>query len=367
MRTTRPSLAATANRDICGLTTGAASRDLPAMSSPNTTTLRIALAVHGRGRGHASRCSRVIPAMEAAGLEVHTFAGGAALGVLANVSGLTEVETVLPGKAALRRTAALALRWSRRLRELQPDVLVSDGEAPSLVAAKMLGIPTVSVGHGLVFSSCRLPRLPAGQVLWEKLNAAPTTHLADVRVPVHFAPIVPKLPNTMVARPERFRAEDAVPGESRWLISYFRDGNGGDWLVELADLGWQIHAFGDGVPAHPGITAHPPSNDEFARLLKGARGVIGSAGSNLISECALLGLPMLALYRPDDAEQALNGLLMHDAGIGVATTVDGPRDEALAGFVQLIGEDQRARAQAFHAALPPVSRVVIDAVRRLAE
>jgi uncharacterized protein (TIGR00661 family) len=297
---------------------------------------------------------------------VHTFAGGAAVAVLADVPRLTEVETVLPGKAALRRTAALALQWRRRLRELEPDVLISDGEAPSLLAAKALGIPAISVGHGLVFSSCDLPKLPTGQVLWEKMNAAPTTHLASIRVPVHFAAIEPRLSNTIVARPERFEPSDAQAGDTPWLISYFRDGNGGDWLVELANCGWQIHAFGDGVPDHTNITEHAPDADEFARLLKGARGVVGSAGSNLISECALLGLPMLAIYRADDAEQSLNGLLMHDAGIGVAATVDAERAQTVALFECLIGEDQRARAEAFHRALPPVSEVVINAVRSLA-
>ncbi len=334
--------------------------------SSSSHNLRIALAVHGRGRGHASRCSRVIPALEAAGIEVHTFAGGAALGVLADVPRLNEVQTVIPGEAALRRTAALTLTWRRTLRALQPDVLVSDGEAPSLVAATALKIPTVSVGHGLVFSCCALPQLPIGQVLWEKVNAVPTTHLAKIRVPVHFAPISPRLSNTVVARPERFKPQDAQPAKAPHLISYFRDGNGGDWLLELAERGWRIHCFGDGVPPHPKIVEHAPSNDEFARLLTTSRGVVGSAGSNLISECALLGLPMLALYRPDDAEQALNGLLMHDAGLGVASTVEADLTPAIDAFEELVGADQRLRATAFHNALPPVSEVVLGAIKTLA-
>ncbi|MCS6898816.1 MAG: glycosyltransferase family protein [Myxococcales bacterium] len=50
--------------------------------------------------------------------------------------------------------------------------------------------------------------------------------------------------------------------------------------------------------------------------------MITSAGSNVLAECVLLEKPVLALYRRNDPEQALNALLLERSGAGMKATFE---------------------------------------------
>ena len=125
----------------------------------------IHLYVHGRGRGHATRCLAIARALEAAGFEFRAFVGRDGIPLFSSVYPCTEVMSLPPTPA--RAVLGLASRVRDAISAARSDgatALLSDGDLPGLLAASALRLPSVAIGHGLVFSECvrptGLPRAP---------------------------------------------------------------------------------------------------------------------------------------------------------------------------------------------------------------
>jgi hypothetical protein len=199
------------------------------------------------------------------------------------------------------------------------------------VAGRVLGLPTVAIGHGLVFGHAKLDKLPVWPRAREALNAASSSYLAHRRVGVHFLPAASRDEATIIARPDFPSGFEAAPAED-WALAYFRDDNGLGLLDALSGH-WErlgvkrVRCFGaspaPGLRAPEGVEFMPMDPTLFHELLPGARAVVGSAGSNLIAECVHLGKPLLCQYSAKDAEQAMNARLAEDAGVAVAVEREG--------------------------------------------
>ncbi|HEY8375094.1 MAG TPA: glycosyltransferase family protein [Nannocystis sp.] len=325
---------------------------------------RVSLVVHGRGRGHASRALACARALADAGHELRVFAGGDSEYVLKDMSDFSSIPVVRPGPgmpgAWLRRLTSDA----RRFAAADPECVVSDGDQPCLVHARRKQIPSVAVDHGLALTHARLPvRPPALARLYERLNNAPLA-LADRLVAVHFLPFTADDPRVAAARPD---VRDDLRGpvtRAGFFLAYFRDDNGAGPLALALAAGADVVLFAARDPGLPGLRVHPLDRAAFADHLRRCDGVITSAGSNVLAECVLLGKPALALYRPGDAEQALNARLAEHAGVAMARDLTALTAADVRTFLA------RARAQDFarvdlQAALPPVSEVVVAAVAGL--
>ena len=286
--------------------------------------MRIAYFVHGRGRGHASRSSAVLHRLREAGHEVTLFAGGDALDMLRGTAGLMPVSSVAPGSGLVRRTASRVRHDVQAMRSLRPDRVVSDGDMPSMLAAARLGIPSLAIGHDLVFSRCRLPATLCRRALAKQRVNAFHTSLARAGVAVNFLPVEAAHASFVVARPD-VRAELAGgTGSDGPIVAYFRDANGARVLGELVRAGERVVLFGARFEAPAGVEVAPFDVGAFARALASARAVVGSSGSNLLAECVALGKPLLAMHEAGDAEQRLNGDLLEAAGAGVAVPFSTP-------------------------------------------
>lgn len=327
---------------------------------------RIAYFVHGRGRGHAIRTQAVMehPANDH---ELRLFCAGEAFDVLGHLSMAEEVLSCAPGKGMLSSWTLRFQADRERLRRWRPDLVVSDGDGPSVNAARSLGIPVVAVGHGLIFRHTRLEaKLPSLKRLREMVNVASSSWPAIRRVAVHFAPVEPRTPGTYVARPD-LRGH-VGPNSSRedFILAYFRDDNGDGALEQLTRRGHRVVLFGRPSRVPPGVEVHAPDVEAFAEALGRCRAVVGSAGNHLPAECAMLGLPMLALHRDDDGEHEMNALLVEAAGIGVAGALEHCTPDLIRRFEAELDkprEDLAARTRA----MPPASEVirnVIDELRR---
>jgi uncharacterized protein (TIGR00661 family) len=261
---------------------------------------------------------------------------------------------------------ALRFRADReRLRRWRPDVVVSDGDGPSVNAASSLGIPVVAVGHGLILRHARLPRaLPWRSHLREMLNVASSSWPACRRVAVHFAPVEPRTEGTLVARPDLRPETDLHGARENFILAYFRDGNGTAALERLARRGHRVRLFGQPRDLPPGVELHVPDVTAFGQSLSRCRAVVGSAGNHLPAECAMLGIPMLALHREHDPEHELNARLVEAAGIGVAAAVDRCFPDIIQRFEAEFDKPREALA-ARTRAMPPASEVVPRAVDRL--
>lgn len=306
--------------------------------------MRIAWFVHGRGKGHSVRTLAALPAF--ADHEIHLFGGGEAARALRGRPELNVIEPCLPGPSVLRQFPRRVRADLARLAPLRPDVLVSDGDGPSVHAARLLRIPVIAMSHGLVFGHACLPRgLPKRALVRERVNAASASWCASRRIAVHFAPLAARTAGTLVARP------DPRPGLTKRasdgsIVSYFRDEGGEAWLALAARTGRPVLHFGTLSREIPGVITRAPSVEGFAHALERAAGVIATAGNHLPAECAELGIPMLALHAARDAEQRMNGLLVEHAGLGVRGVLEAPSLAAFARYAALLGVPRGAASGA---------------------
>ena len=121
--------------------------------------------VHGRGRGHATRSRAVISRLREAGLQVVAFAGEAAEPLLRDHVTTHPVRSLVPtaGREAPLLVASRVRAAVAALRRERADLVISDGDLPGTLAARIAGRPSLAVGHGLVFLCCARPSgAPAG-------------------------------------------------------------------------------------------------------------------------------------------------------------------------------------------------------------
>jgi UDP-N-acetylglucosamine--N-acetylmuramyl-(pentapeptide) pyrophosphoryl-undecaprenol N-acetylglucosamine transferase len=340
----------------------------------------IAYFVHGRGRGHGSRSKPVIAALREAGYRVVVFAGGDALFTLRGDPELRPTIPILPGPLATVQTLQALPGTRRRLRQLGPQLLITDGDGPSLLAAHSLGVPSIAIGHGLVFRYGQFEGVPRTSLLRESVNVASSSLGATRKIAVHFLGVQSRDARVRIARPDLADLPDPPHGPERppvgapRVLCYFRDGNGKGPVTLLLAQGANVSLFGQRLAsseAEPVTAGDPlrleypgPQRATFVERLVSSHAVVASAGSNLLSECVALSKPVLALYKRSDHEQRLNALLLERANLGVACTFDALRPEVVHSFLA------RVRSGAFSSyplltALPGVSQAVEESVREL--
>jgi UDP:flavonoid glycosyltransferase YjiC (YdhE family) len=325
--------------------------------------MRLHYYVHGRGRGHASRARDVIPELARHAVEVEVFGGGDAADLLADHPRWRSRARVRPGPLSVPTLSARTLRDVATFRRQMPHVVVSDGDQPSLLAARLLGIPSVAVGHDLALTACELPIGVNGWWrLQQTVNALPAL-VADRLVAVHFLPVRAARANVAVARPDCSELAGVEAPDDR-VLCYFRDGNGARVVRLLVAAGARVAWFGPDARAAPGVLAFPFTARAFRTALLRCRAVVASAGSNLLAECVALNKPLLALHRAHDSEQALNAELAERAAVAQRAQLDRLRADDIERFLARVREGGFAHVD-LRAALPPVSQVVAEVVLEL--
>lgn len=299
---------------------------------------RVHLYVHGRGRGHGQRAKAVGEHLREAGYALRIFAGPGALSAFD--SGEAEaVCSLMPG-AGIRSVWTLRERVSAAIRCLKADrplALISDGDLPGALAAKIAGVPSIALGHGLVFSHTRRPDgLPAGPWRREAAKARAAAIGTERQIAVSFAPLAPKSERVTVARPPLRAALSGPRSEGDALVGYFRDPNAHALFTMLSRRSLAVRLFTPIDPQLPHLQWEPPHPQRFTDALLSARAVISSAGSQLMSECIALGIPQLALYSPEDDEQRLNVAMLEAFGLGQGCPLDRLTDERLDTFLRTL-------------------------------
>jgi len=295
--------------------------------------------VHGRGRGHATRTVPVVRALREHGWMVRVFAGEAAEAVFdGDCIPIRSVPPTLSGSSL--RIAIDRIRGARAgLRDERPHAVISDGDLPSVFAAKREGIPTIAVGHGLVFAHCAWPPgVDRGAWMRESLKARMASWGADTIVCANFIDLQTTDPGRVrVARPQTtFPSLGALPRAraSTSVLCYFRDDNGDGIASAIAELGYEVTLFSSKPRTVPGIRVEPFDVASFQSHLGRCRAVVSSAGSQLISECIALGIPQFAYYRRADDEQKLNVQLLEYSGLGAGTSFESESVASLATFLR---------------------------------
>src|SRR5690606_24068295 len=125
----------------------------------------------------------------------------------------------------------------------------------ALLAARVLQIPSVAIGHDLIFSGdVGLPPLPGRALAVQRLNALPT-RTATRRVAVHFLPAVSYRPSLVIARPNDITRQNeltsACAADGR-MLCYFRDRNGLPLVRALRARGQAVVWFTNEEVNEPG-------------------------------------------------------------------------------------------------------------------
>lgn len=328
--------------------------DPPRVTAPQRPCIH--LYVHGRGRGHATRSLVIGQRLVDEGYRVQLFAGPDAADLLASELPTAAVES-LPPTLGPRALSTLARRlWAARRIEVEPPALViSDGDLPGVLIGRRAGVPTLAIGHGVTFAVCRPP---PGVEAWawraEAAKAWVAAGAAHVRVAVNFVPLMVHDKKARLCRPTLELPErEAV--DPRRVVCYFRDAPHRGALRALVERGLQPVLFAQADPGVPGVQTRPRDRASFLQALAGARGVLASSGSQLISECVALGVPFFGLYRPGDHEQTLNIAMLQHAGLGTGCSTEAFVPEMLEAWST---GDVAARRSSI-ATLPGVADVVV--------
>lgn len=325
----------------------------------------IAYFVHGRGRGHASRSLPVVRRLRTRGHRVTIFGGGDGALLLRGLMGWRPRTAILPGVGSSARIPQRVAADIRDLRALEPQIVVSDGDMPSLLAARALALPTISVGHGLVFTRSVLPPdLPRVALAYECANNLVDTWVADRTVAVHFLPTTSRSPTARLARPDVAPEMNGEPRDDGFVLCYFRDGNGAGYVRRALERGLRVVCFGDQDDLPDGAEVRPFDRAGFVDHLLRASGVMASAGSNVLAECVHLGKPLLALHRADDHEQHLNAVLAERAGVALGGRLDASPAEVVDPWIDRLRSGGFRRVD-LAGSMPQCSEAVVEAIEEL--
>ncbi|MGE3804311.1 MAG: glycosyltransferase family protein [Gemmataceae bacterium] len=307
--------------------------------------MRIVYGVHGYGRGHATRSLALISRLAAQ----HRFlilAGGDAHNTIYPDFPVTQIPTLgfsygqRSGKRCtfrtIRRNLAALLDARLRgptfemiesiMREFAPDVVISDAEVWTHRVAEYLRIPRISVDHFGILAYCKPPvdrgdRFEAGldALVYRMLMGRP-----DRIVVSSFYDAPPRWPGVKVVpalvRPELHSLQ---PVEGGHLLVYF---NRSRWqlskriLETLEQAPCPVRIYGDSERGRRGnLEFVSPSNLPFLEDLASCKGVISTAGNQLMGEAIYFGKPVLVM--PEECvEQRMNAAAVQRLGIGLRTT-----------------------------------------------
>jgi hypothetical protein len=251
----------------------------------------------------------------------------------------TLVTPLMPRMSLYETVATLRSRIQRDPTLSRPLIIISDGDLPGLVQARLHGIPSIHVTHGETFASLPPPYWmtdPKQQAAWRReqvKNKRFNHNLARYTVATNHVPMegsaLTRL-RSFVRHLARRRAQflqdynnflsnntQQSPRSSsqrnRMVVTYFRDANGQKVVETLAAEGLDVLAFG---AIDPNVTVqgsgrilHVKDSSYFAQLLSVADGVVASGGCQLIAECVYSQIPILVLYKESDDEHWLNALM----------------------------------------------------------
>jgi uncharacterized protein (TIGR00661 family) len=247
--------------------------------------------------------------------------------------------------AAIRRTAAI-------IEDFDPNLILSDYEYFTPLAARRAGRTCVSLDHQHILTHCLYPH-PKGQFLSRWLTCSIVRHLysACERFLVlsffHFPPRDPNVTEVLppVLRREVLRRE---PSDGDHILVYLNPHVSQGLLPMLGSTDRRVVVHGLGRrPARGNLLFKAPSTEEFLVDLASCCYVVANAGHTLMSEALHYGKPVLSFPVPFAYEQYINAHFLECMGFGKRVTLDLANGAVLDGFESRLGE-YRSRIRTHH-------------------
>jgi uncharacterized protein (TIGR00661 family) len=312
--------------------------------------LKVAYSVAGEGRGHASRARTVGARLLDRGHEVAFLTGGDAMGLLREGFGddprarFIEIPTprfVYRKKGSGESVSLARSVWgflklakripneARRVEALlraggfEPDIIVVDYEPLGYRVAKRFGAPVVALDNQHYFAHARLSGVdfrswpyfigiglscrafcPRKEATLISKCIAPETLRASSKA-IAIGPLI---------RPEISGRRAEVVAED-FLLAYLRPAVAERALAEIGRTGMRTLVYGLGDrPSEGRIEFRPVSLKAFAEDLVRCRGVVATAGNQMVSEALFLRKPLLLYPEPGQIEQRINAQLAEKLG-----------------------------------------------------
>ena len=289
--------------------------------------MRILFGVQGTGNGHISRSRELVRKLKEDGHEVTVIISGRKEEELKEIS-VFEPYRVMKGLTLVTykgRMNYIETMFQLDLARLMSDVLtldtsgidliITDFEPITSMAARIRNIPSVGFGHQYAFRY-DIP-LSKGSIFekYTLLNFAPALYNAGLHWDHFNQPIFPPvIPATLYAQ----RAMEPVPGK---ILVYlpFEEVEDVAALVSMF-TGYEFFIYGkvredldDGHLHYRGY-----SRDGFLRDLMESNGVVCNAGFELPGEALHLGKKLLLRPLDGQIEQESNALAMEELSYGMA-------------------------------------------------
>lgn len=295
---------------------------------------KIIYGIMGDARGHLSRSLAV-----AQSLPEHEFLflGGGAVGDLRSLGYLVEdlpmastyyvdnrvdlPSTVTNAARVLMGAGRTVARTAEIIREFDPDLILTDYELFTPLAARRLGRECISLDHQHVITKCRYD-VPREQ----RLNRALTTlsiralySFATRYFIISFFEIPPADPTETEIFPPILRNDvaDFRASEGEHVIVYLSNTTFFDLMPCLETLDRKVFIYGFGKkPPRKNLEFKEVSREGFLRDLASSAYIISSGGHALISEALYFGKPVLSLPIFFAYEQFLNGFFLSKQSLG---------------------------------------------------
>lgn len=299
--------------------------------------MRIVYGVCSEGMGHALRANAVLERLQ--GDDVVVCAHGRVRAFLSKIAktrwvgGLHIIyrnnqvswwtvpltALLLPGIVVSIVKEFLCMLWRR------PDVVVSDLDACTSYAAKLLGIRVVSISnvHQNAITDKTGPLLM--RVVDRVENPWPS-----VFVITSFTKEKNRENAVFVPPIVRESVLSARPSQGKHLLVYQTSESNTKLIEVLQQTGLPCIVYGMGArEAQKNITFKPFSEKGFVQDLVGCRAVIANGGFTVMSEALFLGKPVLSEPVRKQYEQIMNAELLEKKGFGkYAKVIDVPTVKA---------------------------------------
>jgi uncharacterized protein (TIGR00661 family) len=299
---------------------------------------RILYGVMGDSRGHVSRSLAVAQLMPH---HEFLFVGG---GVVHELEAEGYLVEDAPMASTIRRNNRVDV-WAtvtnaakvfshkgpviRRIADIitafDPDLILTDYEFFTPLAARTLGRPCVSLDHQHVLTHCRYDT-PQGQAMNRFMTCSLVKLLYSVATRyliISFYAPPPINPATSEVFPPVVRAAvlKQHPSDGDFGLVYLADRtfHGLLPLLEGRKRAFVVYGIGKQLP-RKNLIFKEKSTEDFAEDMARCSYVISNAGHSLISEALYLDKPVLAFPRDLEYEQFLNAHFLAKLGLGTYRT-----------------------------------------------
>ncbi len=295
---------------------------------------KILYGVCGEGSGHSSRAKEIIAHLKEKGHEIKILSYDRGLKNLSQYFDVKEITglnfhyaknevkfipTVIDNAIKLPKFQKNLAKVLRIFDEFKPQIVFSDSEPSSCLAASIKNVPLISIDnqHRLINTKIEYPKKYAAQA--EVAKAVTRAMIFNSRACLVISFDRPPIINekTFLFSPIlRREVLETKPADGDYILVYLTSPS--EKIIDiLKSIRKKFVVYGfDKDGENDNLTYKKASQKEFLKDLAACQGIVANAGFTLISEALYLGKPYLAWPAKNQFEQTFNAYYVEKLGYG---------------------------------------------------